>query len=76
MGGIDKHCIIEAILVRHGRFVVEVSDKEILAAVSRASRRLARRLVDKFERSRDLQRRRYKPPAGSQIGEFVDEDSL
>jgi ribosome-associated translation inhibitor RaiA len=55
-GGVDKRCVMEAVLAHHGRLVVEVSDEDLLAAVSRAARRLARRVADEFERTRDLRR--------------------
>jgi hypothetical protein len=55
-GGVDKRCVMEAVLAHHGRLVVEVSDEQVLAAVSRAARRLARRVADEFERTRDLRR--------------------
>jgi putative sigma-54 modulation protein len=55
-GGVDKRCIMEALLVHRGHLVVDVSDADLLVAVSRAARRLARRVADEFERSRDLRR--------------------
>lgn len=57
-GGIDKRCTLEAVLVHHGRLVVEVTDDKVVAAVSRAARRLSRRVGDEFERSRDRRRGR------------------
>ena len=55
-GGVDKRCAMEAVLAHRGRLVVEVSDEDVLAAVSRAARRLARCVADEFERTRDLRR--------------------
>ena len=55
-GGVDKRCVMEADLARHGRLVVDVPDEDLLAAVSRAARRMARRVADTFERTRDLRR--------------------
>ena len=55
-GGVDKRCVMEAVLVHRGRLVVEVSDEEVLAAVSRAVERVARRIRDSAGRQRDLQR--------------------
>ena len=55
-GGVDKRCVMEAVLAHHGRLVVEVPDEDLLAAVSRAARRMARRVADEFERTRDLHR--------------------
>jgi putative sigma-54 modulation protein len=62
-GGVDKQCVMEAVLVHRDRLVVEVSDEDVVAAVSRAARRLARRVADEFERTRDLRRRGTEPTA-------------
>ncbi len=55
-GGADKRCVLEADLMQRGRLVVDVSDEDVLTAVTRAAHRLARRVADEFERSRDLRR--------------------
>ena len=62
-GGRDKRCVLEADLVHRGGLVVEGSDEDILAAVTRAARRLTRRVANEFERSRDLRRLGFRPRA-------------
>lgn len=57
-GGHDKTCLIEAKLRSvSDPIVVEVTDDQIEAAVSRAAERLARRVNDELGRQRDLRRR-------------------
>jgi putative sigma-54 modulation protein len=56
-GGVDKLCTIEAVLDHRSPIVVEGTDHGVVAAGTRAARRLARRVSDEFERSRDLRRR-------------------
>lgn len=56
-GGIDKRCTLEAVLEHGGPLVAEVMDGNVVVAGTRAARRLARRVSDQFERSRDVRRR-------------------
>lgn len=57
-GGLDKHCLIEVKLkTLSGPIVVEVTDAQMEAAVSRAAERVARRVKDELERRRDRNRR-------------------
>ncbi len=56
-GGIDKRCTIEAVLDHRGPIVVAVMDGDVVVAGTRAARRIARRVSDQFERSRDIRRR-------------------
>ena len=73
-GGIDVQCSLEAMLERGGTIVAEVSDAEIEAAVSRAAERLARRVDDAVQRTRDLRRRPNPvPPAQSETSTALQE---
>lgn len=56
-GGIDTRCTLEAVLDHRSPIVVEAMDGYVVVAGTRAARRLARRVGDKFERTRDLRRR-------------------
>lgn len=55
-GGIDKRCVLEAILRPHGVVVVEVVDAELESALGRAVDRMARRVCDRVRRRRELRR--------------------
>ena len=56
-GGVDKRCRIEACVVRSGKLQVEVMDAEIEPAVDRAADRIARRVNNDLDRSREHRRR-------------------
>ncbi|MCY2929792.1 MAG: hypothetical protein NTV86_09930 [Planctomycetota bacterium] len=68
-GGVDKRCVMEAVLVQRGSLVVEISDEDILTAVTRVAQRLARRVADEFERSRDLRRLGPRPRTHGRLGD-------
>ena len=55
-GGIDKRCVVEALLRPNGAVVVEVLDAELESAVGRAVDRMARRISDAVQRRRELRR--------------------
>ena len=55
-GGQDQHCTVHVVLAGLPPVVVEVVDVDLLAAVSRAVERVARRIRDSAGRQRDLQR--------------------
>lgn len=55
-GGRDKHCTVRVMLTALPPVVVEVTDVEPMAAVSRAVERAARHMRDNLNRRRDLQR--------------------
>ena len=57
-GGVDKRCRIEACVVRSGKLQVEVTDAEIEPAVDRAADRIARRVKDDLDRTREKRMRR------------------
>jgi hypothetical protein len=57
-GGRDKHCTVRVMLTALPPVVVQVSDVEPMAAVSRAVERAARHVGDGLERGRDTQRLR------------------
>ena len=56
-GGIDKRCTMQAVLTRHGSLVVDVKGADAVVAAGLAAKRLARRVSNASERSRDLRRR-------------------
>ena len=56
-GGTDKRCVVEAVVDHRASVVVEATGENVVAAVARASRRIARRVRDEFSRARDIRRR-------------------
>lgn len=59
-GGLDKECLMTAYLVAGGPVIAEITDSEFESAVTRAAKRLARRLAMGTERKRDLRRHAKK----------------
>ena len=57
-GGVDKRCRIEASVVRSCKLQVEVMGAEIEPAVDRAADRIARRVKDDLDRTREKRMRR------------------
>ena len=55
-GGPDKHCRVRVVLAASSPVVVEITDVDPIAAVSRAVERAARHVGDGIKRRRDLQR--------------------
>jgi putative sigma-54 modulation protein len=55
-GGRDKHCTVRVLMTTSSPVVVEITDVDPIAAVSRAVERAARHVSDGIERRRDLSR--------------------
>jgi putative sigma-54 modulation protein len=55
-GGPDKHCTVRVMLTASSPVVVEITDVDPIAAVSRAVERAARHVDDGIKRHRDLRR--------------------
>lgn len=55
-GGSDQHCLMEGNLARGGSVVVEATDSDLYAAISRAADKLHRRVRDAINRSKDFSR--------------------
>lgn len=60
-GGVDQHCRIVVRLVPKGKIMAEATDVEIVAAVSRAADRVARRVRDALDRKRTMRTRGSSP---------------